>query len=250
MNDKAQNVTRSETTPAPGSAAEREMRAERILDAAAELLIAWGYRRVTIDEVARRAQVGKGTVYLHFRTKTVLFLTVLMRKQSEMIERLLDLIDADPATILPSRIARILYGWVHEEPLIRAVVLGDPDTLGTLARDAMEVAGDVQERRVSALTFHFDLLRDRGVLRTDVSRDQQVHAYTAVVVGFLTIDPLLPLKPLSFEAKADSLALTVRNALETDVPSADLTAVAAEVGRYYRELAAHVRAAVDKQTRI
>ena len=33
-------------------------REARILDAAGELLLIFGYRRVTIDDVARRAEVG------------------------------------------------------------------------------------------------------------------------------------------------------------------------------------------------
>ena len=47
------------------SGVDRRVRADRILDTARELLLLWGYRRVTIDELARRAGVGKGTIYLH-----------------------------------------------------------------------------------------------------------------------------------------------------------------------------------------
>ncbi|HEY0932927.1 MAG TPA: TetR family transcriptional regulator, partial [Trebonia sp.] len=37
-------------------------RESRILDAAGDLLLAFGYRKVTIEDVARRAEIGKGTV--------------------------------------------------------------------------------------------------------------------------------------------------------------------------------------------
>jgi Bacterial regulatory proteins, tetR family len=40
---------------------ERQRREERILDAAAALLVRWGFRKTTIDDVAREAGVGKGT---------------------------------------------------------------------------------------------------------------------------------------------------------------------------------------------
>jgi AcrR family transcriptional regulator len=40
-------------------------RADRILDAAGDLLLRLGYRKVTIEDVAQRAGIGKGTVYLH-----------------------------------------------------------------------------------------------------------------------------------------------------------------------------------------
>jgi len=41
----------------------------RILDATADLVLRWGTKRVTIEEVAKRAGVGKGTVYLHFESR-------------------------------------------------------------------------------------------------------------------------------------------------------------------------------------
>jgi hypothetical protein len=45
------------------SGADRQDRANRVLDTARELLLSWGYRRVTIDELSRRAGVGKGTIF-------------------------------------------------------------------------------------------------------------------------------------------------------------------------------------------
>ena len=43
----------------------RDARAERILDVAADLLQRWGYKRLTMDDVASESGVGKGTIYLH-----------------------------------------------------------------------------------------------------------------------------------------------------------------------------------------
>jgi len=42
------------------SSDERTRREERLLDAATNLLVRWGYRKTTIDDVAREAGVGKG----------------------------------------------------------------------------------------------------------------------------------------------------------------------------------------------
>ncbi|HEV2580965.1 MAG TPA: helix-turn-helix domain-containing protein [Ktedonobacteraceae bacterium] len=49
----------------PDQPDERTLRAERLLDVAAALLVRWGYRKTTLDDVAREAGVGKGTIYLH-----------------------------------------------------------------------------------------------------------------------------------------------------------------------------------------
>ena len=55
-------------------------RGNRVLDAAGELLVTHGYRKVTIADVAERAGVGKGTVYLHWASKLELFGAVLVRE--------------------------------------------------------------------------------------------------------------------------------------------------------------------------
>src|SRR5262247_1583533 len=49
---------------------------EAILDAALELFGRYGYRRTSIDDIARAAGVAKGTVYLYVENKEALFRTL------------------------------------------------------------------------------------------------------------------------------------------------------------------------------
>ena len=48
---------------------QREERERLILEAAEELLAEKGYHEMSIDEIAARVGVSKGTVYLHFSSK-------------------------------------------------------------------------------------------------------------------------------------------------------------------------------------
>jgi AcrR family transcriptional regulator len=48
-------------------------RRDIILDAAMELMSRYGYRRTSIDDIARRAEIAKGTVYLSFAGKEEIF---------------------------------------------------------------------------------------------------------------------------------------------------------------------------------
>ena len=84
-------------------------RAQRVLDAAADLLVRWGFQRVTIDDVAHHAGIGKGTVYLHFPSKEALFLTVLLRTHHTLVNALADRMEADPAAALPSQLVRATH---------------------------------------------------------------------------------------------------------------------------------------------
>lgn len=58
---------------------------QRILDAALEVFSEKGFRVATMDEVADRAHVGKGTLYRHFENKEALF-NELVRSRLEELE--------------------------------------------------------------------------------------------------------------------------------------------------------------------
>jgi len=57
---------------------------DAILDATDELLTRFGYRKMTIDDLAREVGIGKGTVYLYFPSKEEIALSHVDR----IIERL------------------------------------------------------------------------------------------------------------------------------------------------------------------
>src|SRR6478672_1579101 len=86
-----------ERTLAPPEADRRQERAERILDAAAALIMRWGYNKTTIDDIARQAGVAKGTIYLHWKTREDLFAALLKREKAELADDLKQRIAADPA---------------------------------------------------------------------------------------------------------------------------------------------------------
>ena len=59
---------------------------EAILDATDRLLARYGFKKMTIDDLAREVGIGKGSVYLHFRSKEEIALSHIDR----LVERLKD----------------------------------------------------------------------------------------------------------------------------------------------------------------
>lgn len=57
---------------------------EAILDATERLIARFGYRKMTIDDLAREVGIGKGSIYLHFTSKEEIALSHIDR----IIERL------------------------------------------------------------------------------------------------------------------------------------------------------------------
>ncbi|GAB2491200.1 TetR/AcrR family transcriptional regulator [Nocardiopsis aegyptia] len=231
--------------------AQREQRAARILDAAGDLLVTWGYPKITIEDVARRAGVGKGTVYLHFPTKEVLFLVVVLRAQSALTEQLASAMRRSPEEILPSAMARSVYLSMGDSPVISAVMTGKSETLGTLARTAAEHSRDLVSDRITTSHTYFDLLIEHDLLRSDRPRNDLVYAYTSVMTGYLLAEPILASQPglpqpESREHRADVLADSIRATLGEGGTTDALAAAWPEVATLYEELARRARAEVDR----
>ncbi|QUQ71561.1 TetR/AcrR family transcriptional regulator [Kutzneria sp. CA-103260] len=193
-------------------------RGERILDAAAELVLRWGYKRVTIEDVAKHAGIGKGTVYLHFRNRAELFLSVLVRESVAMTADMLDALRRDPVMMLPAEQAQMVYLGLMKRPLLRAMFVRDVDLLGDLAVDpAMQPL-----RRVKVDLFGdlFQVLREHGLVRTDRDLEGQRFLLTAVQTGFYLARPVLGQlgEEHDDQATAELLAHTIREALHTPGP--------------------------------
>src|SRR5438105_13298761 len=60
----------------------------RILDATDRLLARYGYKKMTIDDLAREVGIGKGSIYLHFRSKQEVVYSHIDRVIDRLLERL------------------------------------------------------------------------------------------------------------------------------------------------------------------
>ncbi|WP_437629715.1 TetR/AcrR family transcriptional regulator [Sorangium sp. So ce854] len=200
-----------------GEISKHRQRAERILDAAADLVLRWGYKRVTIDEVAKRAGIGKGTVYLHWRTREALFLAVLARDSVKLYDGLIAAIREDPAEILLHRVLRRTLLLLKEFPLLQAMFTGDTEVLGSLLEES--TVRPLRGRKFAWFRDYFALLRSHRLLRADMAADDQFYAINASMFGFYLLDPLLPLEERrSLDERAEIVAAMVRNAFEPPDP--------------------------------
>jgi len=73
------------STAIPRKEREKIARQRDIINAARELFIEKGYSDTTLEEIAKRAEFGKGTIYNYFNNKEELFFAIM----DEMIDQLL-----------------------------------------------------------------------------------------------------------------------------------------------------------------
>ncbi|MCO5382576.1 MAG: TetR/AcrR family transcriptional regulator [Methanosarcina barkeri] len=62
---------------------EKEQRKNVILDAAEKLFFSKGFDSVSMEEIAKEVELGKGTLYLYFKSKDSLFFAIISRKWIE-----------------------------------------------------------------------------------------------------------------------------------------------------------------------
>lgn len=202
-----------------GQRIKQQERAERILDVAAELLVRWGYKRVTIEEIARHAAIGTGTMYLHWKTKEAVFECVLAREMVAIWRALLDRIQADPQQVLVHNIMRSVFLITGKRPLARALFTQDSELLGKLAKGESLIQPQQMMDGQAFVVF----LRDLGLLRVDSDIAMQAYALGATVTGFTLSNPGQDFDQLSLEAKADALAQTIHLAFEPEeLPSPEV----------------------------
>ena len=193
---------------------ERKLREERLLDAATTLLVRWGYRKTTIDDVAREAGVGKGTIYLHWKDKNDMFRAAIWREQQHYTEDVQRRIAADPEGGLLHRIIIHAMLATLSNPLMAAIIRGKSDIFNGFigAYDPgflNQLVGDSD--------VYFDQLQHAGLIRADIPASIITYLLTAVKVGVINSPDIFSQEHLpSMEQLTEVLSDLIRRWLEPE----------------------------------
>jgi AcrR family transcriptional regulator len=221
-------------------------KAARILDAAEVLLVKFGYRRVTMDDVARGAGVGKGTVYLYWPSKAELFGSVLTRESAQMLAGQLAAVKADPAEVRLHRSMRSTFLQTMRRPLSRAFATRDHDVLGELLT-AGQTGAQFLAAKIETTQRYLAVLYKHGLLADDPASDPVLfYRLSTTVTGAFLLEGAPGMGDLSLERKADALETTLRRAFEpaTEPAPRALREAARELTDVYEQWAAELAKAL------
>jgi AcrR family transcriptional regulator len=132
----------------------------RVLAVAYEAFAAEGLA-VPIDEIARRAGVGAGTVYRHFPTKEALFQAIVADRIEQLVEHARALTgERDPGEALFAFLATLVAEGAADQGLV--------DALAGVGFDLADAAPDAEQRFMATLGGMLDRAQEAGAVRSDV----------------------------------------------------------------------------------
>ncbi|MGW3123894.1 TetR/AcrR family transcriptional regulator [Streptomyces sp. NPDC001107] len=153
-------------------------RREQLLDAALAVIVSDGYDRVSIDAIAKRADVARSVVYGAFENLDALLTALLDRQQARAFTRLLETIPGardlrDPAAFVSEAVRR-MSAMLREDPDTWRLILLTPGNMPAVVRDRIEA--DRERFRLRVEQWISIVLADRG----GPALDPQVLAHALV----------------------------------------------------------------------
>lgn len=221
------------TTQRQGTAQRRFERAQRILDAATELVLRWGYDKTTIDDVARLAGVAKGTIYLHWGSREELFAALMRWDRAQMIGAVRRRLREDPSVATLPGLFGLLAHELHRRPLLQAAMVQDSAVLGKLV--ARKQTSTTTPEMVAPFGEYLATLREHGVVREDLSLEDHLTLVAAVLHGSLVSLRMMPDSlRVSDERAGELIGDALARALAAEHPPSDAArAVCADATRAF-----------------
>ena len=128
---------------------QREERAALILRIAQEVFAEKGYYDASVDEIAARAGIAKGTVYLHFASKEDLLVALIAQQITEFLLQV-DVVLSAQASVWERLDQIFLYVFTRIQEQRNHVLLEQHNSMG-LTKQVIEKRADLQAHITKAL---------------------------------------------------------------------------------------------------
>lgn len=174
---------RDQAAPA-GDAEEATTRIDQIADAALRRFARYGYKRSSMDDIAKEAGLAKATLYLHFKGKDDVFRAMLARLGARVEARCREVMTLEAP--FPARLAALLeahhgmayaaFGAGEHLPELKAVMT-------SVASSELQAFEDSFARFAGRLLDQAEATGEITLSRTGLKRDALVSTLMQAAVG-------------------------------------------------------------------
>jgi AcrR family transcriptional regulator len=150
-----------------------QARKQAILDAAATLIIQYGYDKTTIGDVADAIGLNRALVYGYFKSKDDILEALIKREMVKYGELWFDYLMADPHGGTVASIYRSIAYALKNNPFMAAIVTRDEGTFGKYLRRPGNIFEGKQPQSMSSSLLQ--ALQDAGTIRQGVNISTITH---------------------------------------------------------------------------
>lgn len=159
-----------------------EARRDQILQAAKWLFGYYGFEKTTVDDIASRASISKGSVYLEFQNKEAILVAVVQQFTERELERINGLVKlANPPYLQVLR--ELLFGHVMSYWSIASGQLHSPQVIASANPSIMTEILNFQ----SAIFLQIAFLLQKAAENSEISKrkNSNEYLYLAELVCYL-----------------------------------------------------------------
>jgi AcrR family transcriptional regulator len=200
----------SESPQLPLRERNRQRIYRRIVSAATDLFRTTGYDRTTMDAIADKAEVSRGTLFNYFPTKEALLIPFAGELYEKYVQpEILSYLDTQPATL---QVLRFLFMRIHERILTlphvdRALHLEFFQPRTTMPECSPEIGF------LETLTMILQYGQQRGEVRTDIPLEH-IARYVGVLYIALLHGMIEQGTSTKYASEVDTLLAFLRTALK------------------------------------
>lgn len=167
---------------------ELDERGQRILEAAAELIIHYGYDKTTMGDIANAAGISRSTLYNYWKNKDDIVDAVIWDNVWRYADEWISRIEAseDGGTFMG--MYRSILETLPNYPFIAILMKRDQKVLGAYAKQNKAIFS----QRFSINTVLVERMQEVGAVRKDI--DPQIAAYIMGMMsyGLVAMDDIIP----------------------------------------------------------
>ncbi|MBU2662223.1 TetR/AcrR family transcriptional regulator [Actinoplanes bogorensis] len=197
-----------------GRTRRREDTRQRLFEAAVELIAEQGFSATTVDDIALRAQVAKGTVYYNFKSKTVLFEELLRHGIDLLTEEFRAAVQGLPPREAVAALVRAQLEYIRRYRAFAQLLISE---MWRTNREWQQTLILLREQAIGVIAETVQAGVDSGDLPADL--DVRVASSALFGVGLVVaVDWLVFMPERPLESVEESLLAIVRRVGGTTTP--------------------------------